>query len=369
MTTAIFITVVLVRFFLPLLIPKFPLPAIVACLVVDAADQTIFQAFTDDPLSGYQAYDKALDVYYLAIAYISTMRNWRDPVAFQVSRFLFLYRLVGVTLFELLHWRFLLLVFPNAFEYVFIAYESIRVRWNPLRLTALGVVGITAFIWVFVKLPQEYWIHIAKMDFTEFMADYPFMWAVLAGAAIAAGVAVRVTRSRIPAPDWPATVSVDRHLPDLPMRDDESAGFFNAVLVEKVMLLTLLGVIFAQILPDVRSGNVGIAIGIAILVTANAAVSQGLRRRGRSWETTISQFGGMLMVNVAIVFADSVFFRRTGEGLMPTTNTLFFALLMAVLIALFDRYRATRDPGADQGISAVEHARAEWSARRRPHPV
>lgn len=365
MATAVFITVVLVRFFLPLLIPRFPLPAVVACLVVDAADQTIFQAFTDDPLLGYQAYDKALDVYYLAIAYISTMRNWRDPIAFQVSRFLFLYRLVGVTLFELLHWRFLLLVFPNAFEYVFIAYESIRVRWSPLRLTALGVVALTAFIWVFVKLPQEYWIHIAKMDFTDFMADYPFMWAVLAGACAAVAIALWVTRSRIPAPDWPATVDVDRHLPDLPIRDDESAGFFNAVLVEKVVLLTLLGVIFAQILPDVRSGNVGIAIGIAILVIVNAAVSQWLRRRGRSWETTMSQFGAMLLVNLAIVFADAVFFRRTGDGLMPTTNNLFFALLLAVLIALFDRYRATRDPGDDDGARVVQRTRGEWSARRR----
>jgi hypothetical protein len=67
--STVFVCVVLIRFFLPLLIPKFPLPAILGCLVMDAADQSIFQAFTDDPLPGYQAYDKALDVYYLAIAY------------------------------------------------------------------------------------------------------------------------------------------------------------------------------------------------------------------------------------------------------------------------------------------------------------
>ncbi|MFN6119436.1 MAG: hypothetical protein ACK5CE_07355 [Actinomycetes bacterium] len=54
MATTIFITVVLLRFALPLLIPRFPLPAVLACLVLDAADQTIFQAFTDDPLAGYQ---------------------------------------------------------------------------------------------------------------------------------------------------------------------------------------------------------------------------------------------------------------------------------------------------------------------------
>ena len=51
-----------------------------ACLVIDAADQTIFQNHTDLDLTGYQGYDKALDVYYLAIAYLSTFRNWARPL-------------------------------------------------------------------------------------------------------------------------------------------------------------------------------------------------------------------------------------------------------------------------------------------------
>ena len=54
MAITIFVAVVALRFVLPLFIPRFPLPAIIACLVLDAADQTIFQAFTDDPLLGYQ---------------------------------------------------------------------------------------------------------------------------------------------------------------------------------------------------------------------------------------------------------------------------------------------------------------------------
>ena len=69
--TVVFVGVVVVRLLLPLLIPRFPLPAILACLVVDAVDQTIFQAFGYDP-PGYQGYDKAMDVFYLAIAYLAT---------------------------------------------------------------------------------------------------------------------------------------------------------------------------------------------------------------------------------------------------------------------------------------------------------
>ena len=73
------------RFLLPLLIPRFPLPAIIACLVLDAADQTIFQAFGFDP-PGYQSYDKAMDIFYLAIAYLATMRNWDEPAGASASR-------------------------------------------------------------------------------------------------------------------------------------------------------------------------------------------------------------------------------------------------------------------------------------------
>jgi hypothetical protein len=98
---AIFWVMVAARFFVPLAIPRYPLPAIVASLILDGIDQTTFQLYTNLPLDHYQGYDKALDIYYLTIAYVSTIRNWRNAYAINVSRFLFCYRLIGVTLFEL----------------------------------------------------------------------------------------------------------------------------------------------------------------------------------------------------------------------------------------------------------------------------
>ena len=85
--TMIFLLVVGARFIIPLFIPRFPLPAVVAALVLDAADQTIFQQYTTLDLAGYQTYDKALDIYYLTIAYISTMRNWGGGFSFTVAQF------------------------------------------------------------------------------------------------------------------------------------------------------------------------------------------------------------------------------------------------------------------------------------------
>ncbi len=131
---AVFLVVLALRFVIPLFIPRFPLPAILAALVLDAADQTIFQQFTNLNLDGYQNYDKALDIFYLTIAFLAVYRNWTNTTAINVARFLWYYRLVGVWLFEVFQERWLLFVFPNTFEYFFIAYVAIRTQWDPRRL-------------------------------------------------------------------------------------------------------------------------------------------------------------------------------------------------------------------------------------------
>jgi len=183
--------VVLSRLLVPLLIPRFPL-AIIAALVIDAADQTVLAALTDVDTSEtglYQSYDKAMDIYYLSIAYLSTMRNWTSDAAFRISQFLFFYRLIGVALFELIGERWLLLVFPNTFEYFFIAYEVVRLRYEPARRSARFWLLLAAFIWIFIKLPQEYWIHVAQLDFTDAVRDHPWFGVAIVVALIALAVA------------------------------------------------------------------------------------------------------------------------------------------------------------------------------------
>src|SRR3954453_6717534 len=205
----LFTLVVGLRFLVPLLIPRFPLPAVVGSLVLDAVDHSIFQAFGYDP-PHYQSYDKAMDVYYLAITYLSTLRNWTSPSAYQVSRFLYFYRLVGVTAFELSGWRTLLLIFPNTFEYFFIAYEVVRTRRNPARYSMRFWVWVAAVIWVFVKLPQEWWIHIAKLDFTDELAAHPALGPVIVVALLAAAAVYWwVLRPRLSPPAWPLRIAAD----------------------------------------------------------------------------------------------------------------------------------------------------------------
>ena len=369
--TLIFLLVVGARFIIPLFIPRFPLPAVLAALVLDAADQTIFQNHTTLDLAGYQTYDKALDIYYLTIAYISTMRNWGGGFAFSVAQFLWYYRLVGVVLFEFTQARWLLLVFPNTFEYYFIAIEAFKTGRNHLRLTKRQVLLIAGSIWVFIKLPQEYWIHIAKLDFTNFVKGgllgleptgfdpvsghdvYDQSWGTAIGNRpfVAIGivvlivvllVAARALVRRLPARDWKRTFDADvqgRHLGwDPPAKVAEPLAVFGWPFFEKAALASMVAMIFSNILPGVEATALQIALGTTVTIAVSTLLSEWLAKREVSWRSTGVQFAFMVAANFAIVI---VFYVLLGsdESSLRLGNTLFFVTLLTLILVLFDRYR------------------------------
>ncbi len=337
--------VVALRFLVPLWIPRFPLPVIIAALVIDGVDQTVFQTFTNLDLTNYQSYDKALDIYYLAIAYLATFRNWENLFAFELSRFLYYYRLVGVVLFEALHLRALLLFFPNTFEYFFIFYEAIRLRWRPDRMVPVVVLGAASAIWVFVKVPQEYWIHIAKLDVTDELRAHPVLIPILAVCIVAMVAAAHwiVTR-RLPPADHAMRFQVaDPFGEDLYGSYRRTAGsrrLFDLVLLEKVVLVSLICTIFSQILPDLRSTTLQLVISVSFLIVLNTVASELLARRGIGWQTALGEFVGMSLVNGGLALAAWLLVRDSnseqGINLGPT---LFFLLLVTLLITLYDRYQ------------------------------
>jgi hypothetical protein len=344
----IFWTVVMARFLIPLAIPRYPLPAILVSLIIDTIDQTIFQLFTNLPLEGYQGYDKALDIYYLTIIYLSTLRNWSNDYAFKISRFLFYYRLVGDTLFELTQVRALLFIFPNTFEYFVIFYEAVRLKWDPLVLTKKKLITATALIWIFIKLPQEYWIHIAQLDTTEWIKANPSNTFILIGYAIfLLGMAWWLLRDLPPtrpgfsiAADTVPVVLKERCGQETETRFpaiNSSERFFDKSLIEKIVLISLLGIIFAQVLPEARTSNLQLAIGTAIIIIINTTLSHWLARRGTYWKSIVREFVVMSIVNLGIVLAFNVLLPRYG-GSIDLFNTLFFVLLLTLNVTLFDRY-------------------------------
>ncbi len=352
----VFLAVVGLRLFVPLLIPRFPLPAILACLVIDAADQTIFQNNTDLDLTGYQGYDKALDIYYLTIAYLSTLRNWTDPFAFGVVRFLWYYRLAGVLLFELFDVRALLIIFPNTFEYFFIAYEAVRLWWNPERLSRRQVIGMAAFIWVFIKLPQEWWLHIAQLDFTDFMKEDVFgvsvstswgtaigqnLWFVglLVAVGIGIGVAVKKISRRTPPADWSFNMDVDKtiHRTESAEVDVRPPPVLSWYMFEKIALVSMVTIIFAQVLPGNDTDIVGTVVAVSFVIVVNSFVGFWFTRRGRSWATTSGEFAAMAFVNLASALVFIALARNSDEPLNEAA-ALFFVVLLTLIVTMFDRY-------------------------------
>ena len=358
-----FAVIAAARFLLPLAIPRFPLLAIVASLALDAVDQSLFQQFTSLTLDAYQGYDKALDIYYLTIAYISTMRNWPHRFAFRVSRFLFHWRLAGVALFELTHLRPLLLIFPNAFEYFFVFYEAYTLRWDPRRMTKRLVLIAAAAIWIAIKLPQEYLLHIAKIDTTDWLKTVLFRMPIEASwsetlqarplnwlglLAVAALVYVglrRLAAGRLPPADRAVAFSADAHSPAVAEQEARSAvareahSIVDVALTEKIVLVTLVCISFAQVLPDaMQTTNLQFAFTVTAAVTINTALSHWLARRGFGWAFSLWQFIVMGAVNSGVILAYAAL-RAMVQNPLNLGNAFFFALLLTLLITLFDHYR------------------------------
>ncbi len=341
---AVFIAVVGARFVVPLFIPRYPLPAIIAALILDGIDQSIFQAFGYDP-PGYQGYDKAMDVYYLAIAYLATMRNWQSLPAFRISRFLYFYRLVGVVAFELTQTRALLLIFPNTFEYFFIAYEALRLRWSPVRFLLHFWLWTAALIWIFIKLPQEYWIHVAQLDLTDTLAEYawatPLMIAIILGAG---AIFWWLILPRLGKPDWGWRVAADPMPTTMDTAAEQSAwhaqwgAIRSWATAEKVVLVGLISVVYGQVLPGVRATAFQVFVAIAVVVVINAAFTLVSARRSWSIASISLAFLARVAVNVVFVVLADWLLRREG-GDIDTSATIFFLSLISLITTLHDRYR------------------------------
>ncbi len=357
------ILVIGARLLLPFTIPYWPLPGAVACMILDSLDQSIFQKWPAIPLDGYQSYDKSLDIYYLAIMYMATMRNWVNPTAFKASFFLYYYRLVGVVVFELTQVRAILFIFPNTFEYFWDFVEAVRMRWNTMRMGKWTVILSVAAIWIFIKLPQEYWIHIAQKDMTDaikglFGVDPDASWSeaisnapevlviAIVVVAILLFIIYWIVTRKAPSGDHGIRLKAEPLPPqcqgsELYRTARAAEGIFDRALLEKVVLTGLISVIFAQYLLSDEVKNVSVLAFVAVFVIVNAFVSQWLARRGREWSSVAIEVAVMFVVNYGIV-GILLFFERvlgTIEQRGPLGTRLFFIFLFTVITVLFDRYR------------------------------
>jgi Na+/proline symporter len=138
----------------------------------------------------------------------------------------------------------------------------------------------------------------------------------------------------------------------------------SAATAEKVVLMGLLSVIFAQLLPGRRSTDAELFVGVAVFVVVNAAVSLWFARGSRSVESALVSFGLRVVLNVGLVILAGWLLDR-GDGELNRANALFFVLLLSLITLLDDRYRPVHDARLAGGPAAPTPARAE----RRRGPV
>jgi hypothetical protein len=354
----IVLAVVGARFLAPLAIPKFPLPASIAALALDLVDFFAHDAFVSVGHHDYQAYDKSLDIHYLAMQYLATMRNWVNIFAFDAGRVLFYYRLAGALLFNFLNAQVLFFLFPSVFGTFFLFYEVVRTRWNPLRLSRGLIVRAIVVILVFIKLPQEAWIHLAHIGWDDVVNAFRLIatdgpssaafWLIVASGALVAITLVVLTRmkvwDRLPPPDWPRRFDADagaapvNTMAAVAARRSGARRLFDMELVEKVLFITPVTVIFSRLAPGAGAGSLAMAIGIGVIIVANTAVSDSLIRRGVRWDSVVAQFAVMGVINLLIaavlLFAVWVLGYR-----VDSAAALLSLFMLTLLVTLYDRYQ------------------------------
>ncbi len=159
------IIIILLRLFIPLTIFRWPLWGTVASATIDLLDVVIADILgaggivSKIPKGMYDKGDKIFDMYYLAIACITSL-SWKDLLAKWTSIILFVYRIIGVILFEVTGTRWLLLVFPNLFEHWFLFWAARNKYFKKFKLNTKKLILILLALLI-PKLIQEYLLHYA----------------------------------------------------------------------------------------------------------------------------------------------------------------------------------------------------------------
>src|SRR5262249_15832721 len=98
-------------------------------------------------------------------------------------------------------------------------------------------------------------------------------------------------------------------------------------------------VIFGRMLPGVEAAPYQIAIGVALVIVVNAAISDWLVRRARrlGYHTATRQFAGTLAVNIAIVVVGQVVLQVLTRQTLQ--HAYVFLLLISIIVTFYARYR------------------------------
>lgn len=263
--------------------------------------------------------------------------------AVNTARFLYYYRIMGTMLFEIMEIRALLVVFPNTFEFFFIFYHAVSLRWNENRLSRRNLLTTAAFIWVGIKIPQEYWLHIVQRDTTDFLLEHPsLIGLIVAIAVLIVAVLWWLVTTALPPADHAFSFSTPDPLSDPCVRDTAWAIFtgkvFDRHLLEKVILVSLVSVIFSQMLPTMEPTPFQVSVSVSILVVLNTILTEWIAHQRNSWHSMVRQFSATALLNagLSVIF---IWLLPVRMSTAPLANTFFFVLLITLLVTYYDTFR------------------------------
>ena len=147
-----------VRIFASLVVFKSSFFGAFFVILIDFSDLFMMNLLSLGGVRNYQALDKFLDLFYLFFFFLIAIR-WNSTLK-KISVFLFIFRIFGFLLFEILEERFILFLFPNIFEFWFIGIAflnqfKIKVTKNKIIIVLIFSLGL--------KFIQEYILHVWKI--------------------------------------------------------------------------------------------------------------------------------------------------------------------------------------------------------------
>jgi hypothetical protein len=204
-------------------------------------------------------------------------------------------------------------------------------------------VVLAGLIWVCIKLPQEYWLHVAQLDVTDTLDDYWWAWPVLIAVVVGAALLlwfVAIPRLGPIEHGWqiesaPMPTSVATVASQATRRVEAGGWVWSWMTFEKVMLVGLMSVIYSQTLPGVSASNTDLFLSVGLFVVLNAAITVLASRREWTIESAGLAVLARIAVNVALVTVAYYFFDSRSVG----WDTLFFLSLISLVTTLHDRYQ------------------------------
>jgi len=150
----------------------------VIAVLVDFSDLFLKNLLDLGGLHNYQHFDKLVDQVYLAL-FLWVAVGWKAP-ARTVAVALYIYRLPGLLLYFIVDERWILLLFPNVFEFWYLFVAATPHFWKGFQCTFRQAAPVLAIL-TLLKLFQEYVLHVGRWldSFTAVEAVQP-IWHWLA---------------------------------------------------------------------------------------------------------------------------------------------------------------------------------------------